>query len=141
MKKYITPLILLANGLLLLALSIYVIFGSTREIVKVEKVVEKPTTFETVSIFTEEDILVILRAKFRNNNPEKAIEVARCESGLKYNVINISSYPFKYGLFQTIPGEKTATPDELLNPITTIEMAFRITDGGKNWKALSSKCG
>lgn len=107
----------------------------------VEKIVyQKQDKIYLEENFTQEDARIILNAKFRNSNPEKAIAIATCESNLTTAYINVSQYPFKYGLFQLEPSHETGTPDELLNIIYQTELVYKLTDGGKNWQKLNSKC-
>lgn len=137
---YFKDLLLIIISILLIAMSLIVIDNKAHPKV-VEKIVyQKQDKIYLEENFTKDDARIILNAKFRNNNPEKAIQIAECESNLTTNYINVSQYPFKYGLFQLQPSKENGTPDELLNIIYQTELVYKLTEGGKNWKVLNSKC-
>jgi len=69
------------------------------------------------------------------NNCQRAIAIARCESGLRMVVGDLHINPHSYGVFQIRALRGRPSPEQLLDLETNIQTAFKISKGGTNFSA------
>lgn len=112
----------------------------------------KAKEIETSSAPASPTIEDRIRMRFQENG-EKMIKIARCESGIRPEAVGDKNLTFEkdgitygtsHGIFQVRYLKGRPTPEQLHDVNTNIEMAYKISNGGKDtgaWRNCTRKLG
>lgn len=112
----------------------------------------KAKEIETPSASASPTIEDRIRMRFQENG-EKMVKIAKCESGMRPEAVGDKNLTFiqdgvtygtSHGIFQIRYLKGRPTPEKLHDVNTNIEMAYKISNGGKStgaWRNCSKKLG